>query len=221
MLNLERWLPDQGRMTMASTERIFFAGVATTVLLIGAGFGGGVMLGKTAMAPVPESKLAQSKIESRAPSPPDRIVLPAITETSQHAATPPPVAPIEAAIPAPPEPQTEAQPEPQVVPTKDIKKKYSEKDKQAERQAEAEKQKAERADRRKKAAEKERRHQRYAERKARQEIARQQQEQEEHQQQAQAQQQHDREARSRRQFGVVAFDDGDEPAGETSFYYGD
>lgn len=33
---------------MASTERIFFAAVATTVLLIGAGFGGGVMLGETA-----------------------------------------------------------------------------------------------------------------------------------------------------------------------------
>jgi hypothetical protein len=44
---------------MASTERIFFAG-ATSALLIGAGFGGGILLGRAALEPAEQTKSARS-----------------------------------------------------------------------------------------------------------------------------------------------------------------
>lgn len=202
---------------MASTERIFFAGVATTVLLIGAGFGGGVMLGKTAMAPVPETKLAQTKTGSKAPSPPDRVVLPAVTETQQNAPAASPELSVQADVSTGPQQQTQqpsTQSEPQVASAKDLNKQDSEKDKQTERHAEAEKQKAAQADRRRKAAEKERRHQLYAERKARREAVRQEQEQ---LQQAEIQQRKQEVHRRDRPFGIVAFDDDDDPANEAGY----
>jgi hypothetical protein len=138
-----------------SNGRIFFAGVATTVLLLGTGFGGGLMLAKKAMEPVLQNRLAAADR-----LPPARVVLPA---SAQAASTPT----VEAAVPLPaPSPQLEARP--QVVPAKDVEvqSQPSEKDKQADR---AEQRKAEAAERRR----------RYAERKAMREAARARQQQEE------------------------------------------
>jgi outer membrane biosynthesis protein TonB len=199
---------------MASTERIFFAGVATTVLLIGAGFSGGVMLGKTAMAPVPEAKLAQARIESKSELPPARVVLPAASETLQHAPAPSPQTPARVVVPEPQPQQPAVEPDPQGTPAKDVKTQDDEKDKQAK--AEAETQKAERADRRKQEAKRERRQHRVAERKARQDAVREQRQQELPQQAVEQQQ--EQEARRRaRPFGIVAFDGSDDPASDVEY----
>jgi hypothetical protein len=64
-----------------TNARIFFAGIGTAILLIGAGFSGGLMVAKTAMEPVAASS-------SRAVAnglPPARVILPA----SAEAASPP------------------------------------------------------------------------------------------------------------------------------------
>ena len=144
---------------MSSSARIFFAGVGTTFVILAIGFGGGLMLAKTATEPAAPSRSLVDRL------PPARIIPPA----SAEAATPsqPPgdtraaadegrgtqqqmphqaVAPSEA--PAPVAPVKEAQQAP-------------EKDKQAER-----------AERRKAEAEERVRRRKYAERKARREAAR-------------------------------------------------
>lgn len=212
---------------MASTERIFFAGVATAVVLIGAGFGSGVMLGKTALEPTPQAKAAQIKVADKAPPPPARVVLPAITEAAPSPVTvpalspvPAPIPPVQAAAPMPPEPQAKPAPEPNIVSEKvvQLKKQDFEKEKQAERQAEA--YQVERAERRKKAAERER-HRRYADRKARQVAAR---EQQQHEEQEQPEQQEQQQHELRRQMeprGVLALDEGNEPPREQSSFFGD
>jgi hypothetical protein len=138
-----------------SNGRIFFAGVAATVLLLGAGFGGGLMLARTAMEPVPQNRVAASDH-----LPPARVILPPSAQAA-------PAPTIEAAVPPPaPSPQLEARA--QVVPAKDVEvqSQPADKDKQADR---AEQRKAE-------VAERERRR-RYAERNARREAARARQEQ--------------------------------------------
>ena len=83
-----------------SNAHIFFAGVGTTILLIGAGFSGGLMVAKTAMEPAPQTRAA-------APDrlPPARVVLPA----SSEAPTTPPPPVTEGAGPAA-LPQQQAQP---------------------------------------------------------------------------------------------------------------
>lgn len=182
---------------MASTERIFFAGVATTVLLIGAGFGGGVLLGKSAMSAAPQTKVARIKSDD-APPPPARVVLPAVREASQSVSAPAPVPPVQAAIPKPPEQQASSQPEPQVIPATDIQKQDAEKEAQVHK-AGAGKHQADHADRRRKTAdERQRRHRLYAE-KARLQAAR--------EQQYDEQEQHEQQMRSQPQpFGIMAFD---------------
>jgi hypothetical protein len=60
-----------------SNARVFFAGVATTIFLIGAGFGGGLMMGKTAMEPTPPSRTIAA---DRLPS--VRVILPASAEAA-------------------------------------------------------------------------------------------------------------------------------------------
>jgi hypothetical protein len=129
-----------------SNARIFFAGVATTILLIGAGFGGGLMMAKTAMEPAPQTRAtAADRL------PPARVVLP---PSSEAATTPPPVT--EGAVPTA-LPQQQAQP--QFISATDLS-------------ARAEKGEAERAEKRKaEAAEREQRR-RLAERKAKREAAR-------------------------------------------------
>jgi hypothetical protein len=129
-----------------SNARIFFAGVGTTILLIGAGFGGGLMMAKTAMEPAPQTRAtAADRL------PPARVVLPA----SSEAATTPPQP--EAAVPAA-LPQQQAQPP--ITSATDLSAR-AEKDNEAER---AERRKAE-------AAEREQRR-RLAERKAKREATR-------------------------------------------------
>ncbi|NOJ43334.1 hypothetical protein [Bradyrhizobium australiense] len=131
--------------------RIFFAGVGTTILLIGAGLAGGLMLAKTAMEPTAPT----SNRFIASPSPPARVILPA----SAEAATPPEpsvasaphqpgaIAPVPAAAP-------------QVIQAKEVQQ-APERDKQAER-----------AERRKAEAEERERRERMADRKARREAAR-------------------------------------------------
>lgn len=185
---------------MASTARVFFAGVATSVLLIGAGFGGGVALVKTAMdAP---QKLTQSNAAPpsvKAP-PPERVVLPAMTDEAPAASVP---GPTQAAISPTTRPQVTPPQEPPVVSGHDqVKKQDLEKEKQVSRQADGEKQQAERAA--KKAADRERRNRQYADRKARREAARQQQQEQQRDQQQQNRQNTER-------LGILAFDRIDEP----------
>jgi outer membrane biosynthesis protein TonB len=186
---------------MASTERIFFAGVATTVLLIGAGFSGGVMLGKTAMD-IPQAKEQAVASPEKLP-PPARVVLPAVTEAS----VPIPFVPesashIQATAPTVQEPQSKPMPEPAVLPSKVVpaQKQDIEKERPAEHQAEARKHSEQR-----KNAERER-HRRHAERKAR--AARQ-----EHQEQQQQEEDKQRESP-----GILAFDGGDEPLRQSGFF---
>ena len=130
-----------------SNARIFFAGVGTTILLIGSGFGGGLMMAKTAMEPA-----APSRMTTADRLPPARVILPASAEAAP--APTPAAPPVEAA----PVPTTQLQAN--VVPSTDISAR-AERDKEAER---AEKKKAE-------AAEREQRR-RVAERKARREAGR-------------------------------------------------
>ena len=130
-----------------SNARIFFAGVGTTILLIGAGFGGGLMLAHTAMEPAP-----QVRTNAADQLPPARVVLPVSSEPA-----PPP--PSEAAAVPAPLPQ---QAQPRAVFTTE-----------AAAQSEKENEQADRAERRKtEAAERHQRRRAAAERKARREAAR-------------------------------------------------
>jgi hypothetical protein len=63
---------------MASSARIFFAGIGTTFLIIGAGFGGGLMFAKSALHDTP----AQTRASSQ-PIDPVRVILPTPAEASQ------------------------------------------------------------------------------------------------------------------------------------------
>lgn len=132
---------------MASSARVFFAGVGTTFFILAIGFGGGLMLAKAATEPATPSRSVVDRL------PPARIILP--TSAQAAAASQPPgdqatphqaVAPVEA--PALIAPVKEAQ-------------QATEKDKQAER-----------AERRKAEAEERARRRKYAERKARREAPR-------------------------------------------------
>jgi hypothetical protein len=127
-----------------SNGPIFLAGAVTTVLLLGVGFGGGLMPAK--MQPVP-----QSQVTAADRLPPARVILP---YSAQAAST----STVEAAVPPPaPSPQSEARP--QVVPAKAVEgqSQASEKDKRADR---LEQRKAEAAERER------RRHERKAMREA-------------------------------------------------------
>jgi type IV secretory pathway VirB10-like protein len=80
---------------MISSTRIFFAGVGTTFAILAVGFGGGLIIAKTAMAPEPAS---QSRGAAQKEEPPVRVVLPASNDPAQ-----PPQAPSVAAT-VPPAP---------------------------------------------------------------------------------------------------------------------
>ena len=78
---------------MASNARVFLAGVGTTFVILAIGFGGGVMLAKTAMEPSVSSRLIADRLS------PVRIILPASAEAAM-----PPQPPVELA--AAPEPSS-------------------------------------------------------------------------------------------------------------------
>src|SRR5690242_1706237 len=120
MLNLRRWLGNTGETNMASAASIFFAGIGTSALLIGAGFGGGVLLGKAAVDVPQNSRIAASQENW----PPARVVMPATT-----AATPPPANPPARDTSNPPE-QAKPEPEVQPIPVKDLQKQDNESEKQ-------------------------------------------------------------------------------------------
>lgn len=192
---------------MATTGRVYFAGVATSALLIGMGFGGGILLGRAALEPVQQTKTArlkaaQSGLAERS-LPPARVVLPALTEATPS--SPAPSAPsTQDAAPTAAKPQlTSPQNDTQVASEKAV-----ENEKQAEHRAEAEKKKAETAERRKKAADRDRRR-RYAEKKARQDAVLEQQ---------QAQEQRQAARRQAGPFGILAFDDRREPPRPVGFF---
>ena len=122
---------------------VFLAGVGTTILLIGAGFGGGLMLARTTMEPMAAASgpIAAERL------PPARVILPA----SAEAASPP--QPPSATVPEP-----GAEPSPRLVQTKEVQQ-LPERDRAAER---AERRKADEQERRK----------RVTERKAKREVTR-------------------------------------------------
>jgi hypothetical protein len=176
---------------MASTERIFFAGVATTVLLIGGGFGGGVLLGKAAVdAPQKLTQMVAS------PSPPARVILPDMAAAAATARA------VQPTIPNNP-PQAKVEPAPEVIPVKDVSKQESEQ--QVARQAEAEKQRTA-----KKAAERER-HKRYAAQKARLEAEQKQAQQQQVEQQQEA-------LRQSQRSSLLSFAREDGPPQRVSFF---
>jgi hypothetical protein len=68
-----------GVFEMASTSRIFFAGVGTTFVVLALGFGGGLMLANTALKE-PSSLQARANSNSMSPV---RVILPTTAEAAQ------------------------------------------------------------------------------------------------------------------------------------------
>jgi hypothetical protein len=105
-LEISAFVSINGDAVMASNAGIFFAGMGTTFIILGAGFGGGLMMAKSALnEPIGYRRLAS------APEPPSpaRIVLPSSAEAAQPPQPPPQIA----AAPQPPpeiQPVKEAQP---------------------------------------------------------------------------------------------------------------
>ncbi|MBR1192072.1 hypothetical protein JQ634_03900 [Bradyrhizobium sp. AUGA SZCCT0240] len=64
---------------MASNAGIFFAGMGTTFIILSAGFGGGLMMAKSALT---ESSGYQNRVSAEPPSP-ARVVLPSTAEAAQ------------------------------------------------------------------------------------------------------------------------------------------
>jgi hypothetical protein len=91
---------------MAWSAHTFFAGVGTTFLILGVGFGGGMLMANSALKE-PAGYQAKAKAE---PAPPARVILPTTAETAQSPQAPQPVAAVEPApVPqaAPVEPAVE------------------------------------------------------------------------------------------------------------------
>jgi outer membrane biosynthesis protein TonB len=193
---------------MASAASIFFAGIGTSALLIGAGFGGGVLLGKAAVDVPQNSRIAASQEDL----PPARVVLPATT-----VATPPtnPPAQETAASNSPEQAKPERTVQP--IPVKDVQKQNSE----SEKQANSEKQAARQAEKEKKQAAKKaaarERHKRYAAH-MRREAARKQQQQQEQQLQQQQDEQRQEALRHSERPGLLAFGDDPNPPQQVSFF---
>jgi type IV secretory pathway VirB10-like protein len=87
---------------MASNAGIFFAGVGTTFIILGAGFGGGLMMATSVL----KEPVGYQKRTSDEPPPAARVILPSTAEAAQQAATapepppPPPLQPAKEAEPA-------------------------------------------------------------------------------------------------------------------------
>ncbi|TWC01317.1 hypothetical protein FBZ93_104596 [Bradyrhizobium macuxiense] len=92
---------------MVSRTGIFFAGVGTTFIVLGAGFGGGLLMANSALnAPAG----AQTRVSSPAPAEPARVVLPS---TAEAAPAPQPITQREPTTPETvPAQQPQVQPEP-------------------------------------------------------------------------------------------------------------
>ena len=112
---------------MASSARIFFAGVGTTFVILGVGFGGGLLMAKSALK---EPTGYQARATAQPPSP-ARVILPASAEAAQP---PQQLQQVAATVPAP-EPVKEVQPEKRVEKV-DIKKTEAEARERRKRYAE-------------------------------------------------------------------------------------
>jgi len=86
---------------MASNARIFFAGVGTTFLILGVGFGGGLILASSTLK---QPAAYQARATAEPPSP-IRVILPASADAAQ-----PPQLPQQSAAESAPEPAKEVQP---------------------------------------------------------------------------------------------------------------
>src|ERR1700712_990052 len=90
---------------MASNARIFLAGIGTTFLIVGAGFGGGLMFAKTALHDSPAQVRAVAHARDSV-----RVILPTTAEAAQA-----PQQPLPAAEPvSPPAPVIAKVPERQI-----------------------------------------------------------------------------------------------------------
>ena len=98
---------------MASSARIFFAGVGTTFLILGVGFGGGLFMANSALKESSGNQ-AKSRVEQAVPA---RVILPT---TAQAAEAPKPLASVQQ-VAAAVEPVASASPEP-VKPEKKVEK---------------------------------------------------------------------------------------------------
>jgi len=137
---IHTFVAQPGVTDMATRATTFFAGVGTTIVILAAGFGGGLMMARTTLEP----NVAASGRSVTDRLPPARVVLSA----SAEAATP-----REAQVAAVPVPEA-APPAPLLVQTHDVQatvEKEKEKDKQAER-AERRKAEADERERRKRVA---------------------------------------------------------------------
>jgi hypothetical protein len=116
---------------MASSARMFFAGVGTTFAIVAVGFGGGLLIVKSALHNPPDQSRARAE---PSPSPGVRVILPASAEPALR---------VTAAVPSP-EPQPQIQPAhepPQKILEKEVERadpKKVEKDLKAERRRHAE-----------------------------------------------------------------------------------
>ena len=128
---------------MASHAGIFFAGVGTTFIILGAGFGAGIMMATSAL----KDPVGYQKHTSDEPPPPARVILPSTAEAAQ----PPQPSQQTATAPEPPPP-------PPLQPTKEVEP-------EVQRQVET-------IDTKKAELEQRERRKRYAERKARRQAER-------------------------------------------------
>ena len=199
---------------MVSTARIFFAGVATSAILVGVGFSGGILLGRAALEPVHPTKTGQSRLAKRS-LPTARVVFPApieITDNPPATATAPHTQPANPKTSEPQKTYPEDLPHVASEQTNQARMQDLKNAEQAEQMAKVEKKKAQAIDQRRKAADRDR-HRRYAERKARQEASSEQQAQEQrHQEERQALH------KQAGPFGLLAFGDGSEVPRQASFF---
>ena len=145
-----------------SNARTFFAGMGTSVLLLGVGFGGGLMLARTAVEPVTQNRATAA---DRLPS--ARVVLPTSAEpASARLAS----SPVETLV-ATGVPTQQSQEGAEIARARDL---------QAQSQSTEKEKQAERAEKKKPEAEESGRRRRHAERNARREAARAKQQQEQY-----------------------------------------
>ena len=86
---------------MASNFRIFFAGVGTTFIILAVGFGGGLMMAKSAL----EEPTGYRSPAPSEPLPPVRVILPSTTEAALPPQTPKEQQVLAASSEPPPQPQ--------------------------------------------------------------------------------------------------------------------
>jgi len=118
---------------MPSNASIFFAGIGTTFLILGAGFGSGMMMANSALK---EPNHSQSRTTAEAPTP-LRVVLPSSAAAAEPKQPPQQAVPaIEAAAPAQIAPAKEAQALPDKVEKADTRKAEVEQRERRQRSAE-------------------------------------------------------------------------------------